>query len=1219
MKATTGVLLLGFSSLACSFDELPDSKRTPSGPGNTIRFDLYHRPLPEVPLPNDVAMWPDPTSRTGLRVNASIVAPTSIEETARRKFDTLEGWGTYSAITVAFDRRDGKDARPAVNLENVIERHQGDDYELADDVIYLVNLDTGVPAVLDIGEGAFQYVIREKAKYWRNDTRLFEQNLLYDTADETIDPDTGRHDPKRLAYDPAFDMDFDGVIDRPNLLDPRGAPGNFGSCPSQVDVARCYGGAGTDCGKLEIQRDQCVTDQLLSWYERETDTMIIRPLVPLEEKTRYAVVVTDRLVDYDGRPVKSPFDYVHHPREETAVKRLKKHLENPDLASYYGSLGGTGLEHVAFMWSFTTQPVVEDLVLLRDGMYGKGPFAHLAKMLPVEPTMSRASGFLTKQQIADGAEEKPDWHDRPLCQGRLERYYRVDFDLVRGLLREVASQAFGFDGPTLDTLTSSFDEISHLVIGSVKTPFVIAGGAKGGDPNASFELDYKDGEGEVTLDEVQFMLAVPRERPGHSQPFPVSMYGHGYTSSMIEHLGFAGELARQGIASLGWNATFHGLDLAETEKQLATLLFTGSCQAPFGDALLSGRQRDLNRDGGLDSGGDYWTSYLFHTRDVVRQSAIDSLAILRSLKAFGTRTTNQDYDQNGQLDEVLGDFDSDGTADVGGPDSEYYAWGQSLGGILSPFAAALDENVVAAAPTAGSGGLLDVGTRTFQGGAFEGIYLRNFGPILAGVPRAQLADDQTVCSEGQVSLRFVVLNVNSDQEVEFHCLDPEALGGESGGTVLVNNLDNGERRCGRVEPDGRFRIGLPSNVGHRVELQFFDAPDAVDTYEWEEGCNIAPGAKRLTLVDEFGDGLVPRGFLDPKSGEVGCNAERGCAKFQDTYYEAGARLVAIAEGFGHIRQTPALRRFMNLAGNVVDPGDPINMAPYFALRPMMNPDGDPQPAKGLLNLVTTGDMNVPLNSGYAMARAAGALPFLRPDAAERYPALADYVTPQELYAEIGMTPNRFLVVNHVFEGINRLRRHPPAPGSCLPNEVPVTPATDECHRFCTSDGDCLGGQSCNGDGRCVLRPIPESDCEQYLVDADVLDQGQALHGELEAAVPLRLARIATPASPDDPESVWEPRLAGRPYGSDAGGWKADRRVVAALNGYIFPRGEHGFFVGNPCDNFPIDTYLIHLIARFFATSGSDLFYLSHPATHQCLARPRGNAACSFVTFSELPK
>lgn len=1226
---STLCLALCTGALGCSVDEIPDGLgRTPDGPGSTVKWDLYHKPLPEIPFPNDQAMWPDPTSRTGMRVNASTVAPTSIEETARKKFDQLEGFGTYAPITVGFAKRKDNPAQPAIDLANVMKRHQGDDYELANDTIYVVNLDTGVPAILDLGEGSFQYVVREKHKYWRNDTRRLEQNLMWDTADETIDPTTGKRRPTALvggvpSYKPEWDTDFDGVLDLPNLKNPD-------ACPTQVDV---------ELGNVsERDRDRCVTDNLLTFYERETDTLIMRPLVPLVEKTQYAVVITDRMLDCGkdpskcaaGDPVRSPFDFVYHPAQEDAIARLKAHLSNKELASYYGDIGGTGLAHVAFAWTFTTQPVQEDLRLIRDGLYGKGPLARLGKEFPANTQLARAAGKVDLEALADGTEEPAGWETQGKCKDTVKNFHIVKFDVVKETLHELAKQGFGFDGPTLETLIASFDSISHIAIGEFDSPFFLTGGPKGKDPNASFDMDFRTGKGQVYRDKVQFLIVVPKNTEKKKQPFPVAYYGHGYTSSSLEVLGFAGHLAAQGIASVGMNATFHGLEMGETELQLARNLFKTACEGPFASALLTGRARDLDGDGTADSGGDYWTSYLFHTRDVVRQSAVDLLQMFRVFKGFdGKRLAvhtkdpvsgrlMQDYNGNGEPDDLAGDFDGDGTPDIGGPNSEFYAWGQSLGGILAPFVAALDPNVVAAAPTAGAGGLLDVGARTFQGGAFEGIYLRNFGPLVVGVPAKEFYDankqKETKCGEGQVSLRFVLIDVNDDREVEFGCVDKTAYV-KAGGTVMVSNGKNGEVRCARVDTEGRFRIGIPSSIGDKLEVQLYDQPDVVDSYDPERGCNITvDDSHRVELINTWGEGLIPNGGKDPVTGEVVCETEGGCSKFQNQYYPKDSPLTAPTEGFGHIRQTPSLRRFMNLASNIIDPGDPVNYSPYYALRPMTDPDGEVMPPKGMLNVVTVGDMNVPLNSGIALGRVAGALPFLVPDAAERYPAYADYVTPSALYAALGgVTPNRALIDNHVVEGVNRLARAEPADlDSCQPNEVPVT-ADVVCHPNCTDTDTtaCLGGQACVN-GRCVAKPISSGDCAQSLYDIDVLDEGMSLYGEREAPVPLRAGRISMPATPASVDAVWEPRLKGKPFGPDAGAWMGGQRLVAQLQAYIEPKGVHGFEPANPCQNWDSGQYMINLIGRFFASSGSDVYYLSHPSSHQCLAKPTGKGSCSFV-------
>ena len=46
----------------------------------------------------------------------------------------------------------------------------------------------------------------------------------------------------------------------------------------------------------QIDTDNPV-DDLLTWYERSSNTLIMRPVVPLYEESTYAVVLTNRLVE----------------------------------------------------------------------------------------------------------------------------------------------------------------------------------------------------------------------------------------------------------------------------------------------------------------------------------------------------------------------------------------------------------------------------------------------------------------------------------------------------------------------------------------------------------------------------------------------------------------------------------------------------------------------------------------------------------------------------------------------------------------------------------------------------------------------------------------------------------------------------------------------------------------------------------------------------------
>ncbi|MFW5920495.1 MAG: hypothetical protein ACOCUS_01545, partial [Polyangiales bacterium] len=238
-------------------------RQAPAGDGPIVKWDLTAEPLPEIPLPNDVATWPDPTSPTGRRINASTVAPSGMETRLRQNFDRLDGWGTFAPLTVSFDAPIDTDA-----LEERQGRGRFGQRDFQRHAIYLIDLETGVPVPIDVGTGTFPVATTEPAGYWTNDPRAGESNLLYETVDEDTDGDG--------VLDPGEDLDSDGVLDEPNV------PG----------------------GEL-LGTPLETYDRLLTFYERETNTLVLRPIVPLEDAHEYAVVLTERLTGREGRPVQS--------------------------------------------------------------------------------------------------------------------------------------------------------------------------------------------------------------------------------------------------------------------------------------------------------------------------------------------------------------------------------------------------------------------------------------------------------------------------------------------------------------------------------------------------------------------------------------------------------------------------------------------------------------------------------------------------------------------------------------------------------------------------------------------------------------------------------------------------------------------------------------------------------------------------------------------------
>jgi hypothetical protein len=103
----------------------------------TVEFDFDERPLPEIPLPNDIATRPDPSSATGLRVNASMLAPTGMERRVRGLLDSLDGWGLQMPITIPFTG--------PIDVQSVIDGHRDLDFDPSNDVVYLIDIDRDSP------------------------------------------------------------------------------------------------------------------------------------------------------------------------------------------------------------------------------------------------------------------------------------------------------------------------------------------------------------------------------------------------------------------------------------------------------------------------------------------------------------------------------------------------------------------------------------------------------------------------------------------------------------------------------------------------------------------------------------------------------------------------------------------------------------------------------------------------------------------------------------------------------------------------------------------------------------------------------------------------------------------------------------------------------------------------------------------------------------------
>lgn len=876
----TALLLSSTLGLAACTASGPEGLLRAPPASTTVKFDFFHLPLPEIPLPNDLAVRFDDASATQRRLNISEEAPTEMERRVRRLANTLDGWGVLQPISIPFTGD--------LDITQILAAHGQDDFDTSDDLVYLINVDPRSPNLgklhhLDIGKNTSPGVLENLNGYGRNDPRGFTISLLFEEADEDLN--------RNGALDVGEDTDMDGVLDRPNYKP--------GLAPAADDLA----------GRA---------DALMTFYEAETHTLIARPLEPLDERTRYAVVVTRRLRDARGAAVGSPFEWVNHLAQTDELALLPEVLP-----------AGLTLDDVAFAFCYTTQTVEQEWLALRDGLYGHGVQADLATAFPAE---------VDALSIARDRDRFPN----------LENPYIVHSETVQPIIEQVLKQFRGFrdDSRSYASITDAQKFVDYYVVGSYTSPQLWVEDDGRGNPLGYFErhwpADLHSKPAAARGEKVLFTLVVPRKEVsarGQGKPADLVILSHGYGGNRFDAINLGPYFAKAGLAVLSIDGPSHGLSISPTQRELVRGIFEQYGVAPFGDALVTDRASDRNGDGTPDSGADFWSAYLFHTRDIVRQFALDYLQLVRIVRGFdGEKRWGIDVNGDGQP-ELAGDFDGDGVVDVGGPGKVTFMGG-SLGGIMSVVMSAVEPSVGTTVPIAAGGTLSTIGLRSTVGGVRVAMVLRAMGPMYLGD-----LDDS-----GALTLKTLVPDLNR-AAVE---LPIARVQGVSAGDVLVaENLSNGSVRCGLISADGTVRVGLPSDEGDATRLRVY-GPGLVTG---GDHCEVAADARAKAEVTAFAEDFT----------------------FQTRETKAGAPLVAMAQGLGSRRGHPEVRRLQGIAQLVLDRADPAALAPHIQRRPLTFPGTGEKTGAHMLLMTTMGDSSVPDDSGMAIARAAGLLPYLEKD------------------------------------------------------------------------------------------------------------------------------------------------------------------------------------------------------------------------------------------------
>ena len=123
------------------------------------------------------------------------------------------------------------------------------------------------------------------------------------------------------------------------------------------------------------------------------------------------------------------------------------------------------------------------------------------------------------------------------------------------------------------------------------------------------------------------------------------MYAHGYGGSRNEISLHMGRHNAMGYAMCSLDSYGHGLTRWREDpvagaaiRLVAGMSLIAMALQNSTGLLTNGRDRDLNNDGLADPGADMWTSDVFHTRDMVRQSVVEYMQFVRMLRSMDGRT-----------------------------------------------------------------------------------------------------------------------------------------------------------------------------------------------------------------------------------------------------------------------------------------------------------------------------------------------------------------------------------------------------------------------------------------------------------------------------------------------------------------------------------------------------------------------------------------------------
>ncbi len=311
-------------------------------------------------------------------------------------------------------------------------------------------------------------------------------------------------------------------------------------------------------------------------WDPQTNTLHAESDELLEQHTRYALIVTDRVRDAQGKPVQArQFSTRNHGGDDDAVmeQTARRH----------------GRARIVAASLFTTQTITATLEKIRDQIKASHPAPARFDVGSAGERAVFALSSLASASFVRQVGTAPAFETSPLPLAAL------------GVRPGVGTLAFG-----------SYVSPNYLVPGE----YIAQIGTRTGTPAA---------QGSNTI---HFNLVLP----GGTRPaagWPVAIFGHGFTDSRFgAPFAVAASMAERGIATIAINVVGHG------GGPLGTIVVSTTSGASV-TVPAGGRGIDQNGDGVIDSSEGSIAAEprtLIGSADALRQTAIDLMQLVRQIQ-----------------------------------------------------------------------------------------------------------------------------------------------------------------------------------------------------------------------------------------------------------------------------------------------------------------------------------------------------------------------------------------------------------------------------------------------------------------------------------------------------------------------------------------------------------------------------------------------------------